>query len=117
MILPLSLNRLDRLPLHFSRWKGEMSIVIQCNEEEIMDLITVISDIKRMNIRFTFYIVKHLDVESKCSFKTKDGSLIYYKTCYVINELRNLAIETIQTTHYMLIDGDAIISCISSFNF
>lgn len=111
MILPLSLNRLDRLSLHFSRWKGEMSVVIQCNEEEIMDLITVISDIQRINIRFTLYIVKQSDIESKCSFKTKDGSLIFHKTCYVINELRNLAIETIQTTHYMMIDGDAIISC------
>ena len=88
-----------------------MSVVIQCNEEEIMDLITVINDIKRMNIRFTFYIVKHLNVENKCSFKTKDGSLIYYKTCYVINELRNLAIETIQTSHFIIVDGDGLISC------
>ena len=116
MILPLSLNRMDRLPLHFSRWNGNISIAVQCHEDEINSLFSIISSIKRENIRFTFYIIKKTKSEKRCSFKMKNGEYFYLYSCYVINELRNLAIETIQTSHFMIIDGDAILSCNISFN-
>lgn len=112
MILPLSLQRMDRLSLHFSRWKGEMSISIQCNEEEFETLLEIISNIHRKKIRFTFYLVKKNGDNNRCSFIKKNGKQYHLPSCYVINELRNLAIETIRTTHFMIIDGDAIISCI-----
>lgn len=113
MTLTLSPNRLDRLPLHMQRWKGPMSIAIQLNEEELQETIKIINSIHRKNIRFTFYIVKQLqDNNYHCSFVSMNGTIVYYDSCFVINELRNLAIESIQTTHFMLIDGDAIISSI-----
>ena len=114
MILALSPSRLDRLPLHLQRWKGPMSISIQLNEEELEETAMIINAINRKNIRFTFYVVKKLQNPSKnnyhCSFISMNRKVVYYDSCFVINELRNLAIETILTTHYMLIDGDAIIS-------
>ena len=112
MTLPLSLNRMDRLYLHFSWWKGPMSIAVQVNEEDLMDLIRIVNAIKRNNIRFTFYIVKEV-VESnyRCTFKSMNGTNVFYESCYVINVLRNLAIETIKTSHFMIIDGDGIVSC------
>ena len=112
MTLPLSLNRMDRLYLHLDRWKGPMSIAVQVNEEDLMDLIRIVNAIKRNNIRFTFYIVKEV-VESnyRCTFKSMNGTNVFYESCYVINVLRNLAIETIKTSHFMIIDGDGIVSC------
>ena len=112
MTLPLSLNRMDRFYLHLERWKGPMSIAVQVNEEDLVDLFRIISIIKRNNIRFTFYIVKK-PVESnyRCTFKSLNGTDVFYESCYAINVLRNLAIETIETSHFMIIDGDGIISC------
>ena len=112
MTLPLSLNRMDRLYLHLDRWKGPMSIAVQVNEEDLTDLIRIVNSIKRNNIRVTFYIVKKLNESNyRCSFKSMNGTNVYYESCYAINVLRNLAIETIKTSHFMIIDGDGIISC------
>lgn len=113
MTLTLSPNRLDRLPLHMQRWKGPMSIAIQLNEEELQETVKIINSIHRKNIRFTFYVVKQLPTNNyHCSFISMNRTTVYYDSCFVINELRNLAIESIHTTHFMLIDGDAIISSI-----
>ena len=113
MTLFLSLNRFDRLPYHLSRWKGPMSIAIQINEEELEELYNIISSIWRNNIRFTFYIVKkQSNSKPRCKFVTMNGKSILLPTCFVCNVLRNLAIETISTSHFLLIDGDGIISSI-----
>ena len=112
MTLPLSLNRMDRLYLHLDRWKGPMSIAVQVNEEDLVDLIQIVNAIRRDNIRFTFYIViKPIESNYRCIFKSLNGTDVLYESCYVINVLRNLAIETIKTSHFMIIDGDGIISC------
>ena len=104
MTLPLSLNRMDRLYLHLDRWKGPMSIAVQVNEEDFMNLIRIVNVVKRNNVRFTFYIVKK-PVESKyqCTFKSMNGTDVHYESCYAINILRNLAIETIKTSHFLII--------------
>ena len=113
MTLFLSLNRFDRLPYHLNRWKGPMSIAIQINEEELEEMIDEIVKIQRNNIRFTFYIVqKTVENEPRCSFITMNGKSIPLQNCFVYNVLRNLAIETITTSHFLLIDGDGIISSI-----
>lgn len=113
----LSPSRFDRLPLHFDRWKGPMSIAVQINEEEIENAITTISTFNRTNIRFTFYIVKNQNENPRCSFVTMKNVTVKYDTCFVINELRNLAIETIQTSHYLIVDADGIVSCNYSLYF
>ena len=113
MTLNLSPNRMDRLSLHFDRWKGPMSIAIQLTEEEFRSTMKSIELINRENIRFTFYIVKAShSKQPRCTYITKKGKTVSFETCFVINELRNLAIETIQTTHFMILDGDGILSSI-----
>ena len=73
------------------------------------DIFKYVSTITDKRIRFTFYIVKGEKSKKKCSYVSQKKT-IYFDSCFVINELRNLAIETIQTSHFMVIDGDAIIS-------
>ena len=113
LTLPLTINRMDRLPLHFNRWSGDMSIVLQVNEEEMEFLVDLLDTIKRPRIRFTFYIVQTpRKGDSRCTFQSMTNVKVQYTSCFVINVLRNLAIETIKTTHFLIVDGDGIISCI-----
>lgn len=109
LIIPLSTQRLDRLPLHLSHWNDSMSISIHLEEAELEEVAAVITRIQRPNIRFTLYILKKTDKHFKCTFFQLDKS-IAYESCYAINILRNLAIETIQTSHYLISDGDAILT-------
>lgn len=91
-----------------------MSVAIQLDEEELPQVAKLLSRMTRSNVRFTLYIVKKAKkIIPRCSFIAMNGSSVLYDRCFVINELRNLAIETIQTTHFMLIDSDSIISSIS----
>ena len=109
--MSLSTERMDRLPFHLNRWHEPMSIVIQLYEDELSSIASIITRIQRPNIRFTFYVLKNVPRGIKgCSFITMNNRKIYYESCFSYNELRDLAIETIQTTHYLMIDGDAIIT-------
>ena len=111
LVMSLSTDRVDRLPFHLNRWHEPMSIVIQLNEDELSTIASIISTINRPNIRFTLYILKNIPLrKKKCSFVTMNKKEIHYDSCFAYNELRDLAIETIHTTHYFLIDGDAIIT-------
>ena len=111
LTLHLSQSHLNRLPYHLDRWKGSVSVAIQVHEKVLNEMIQSISTITRKNIRFTFYVIKKKEDGNKhCTFKSVNNTIVYYPNCYVINELRNLAIETIQTTHYILVDGDGLLS-------
>lgn len=104
-------NRLNRLPLQFQRWKGPMSLAIQLDEEELPTVARILSKINRTNIRYTLYITKNIGKNiPRCTFIAMNGTSLFYNRCFVINELRNLTIESIQTTHFMIIDSDGIIS-------
>ena len=86
-----------------------MSIAIQLEEDELEEVAATITRIQHPNIRFTLYVIRKTNNKLQCIFyqlKTK----IAYTSCYVINVLRNLAIETIQTSHYLIADGDAILT-------
>ena len=76
------------------------------NEDELPTIAQVISTINRPNIRFTLYIAKN----SSCNYVAESRKVYHFDHCFVINELRDLAIETIETTHFMVIDGDGILS-------
>lgn len=113
VVLSLSTERLNRLPFQLDRWKGPMSLIIQCNEDEIRTVTSIISTVRRSNIRFTLYILKDVPKgQKKCSFVTLNTTVINYDSCFAYNVLRDLAIESIQTTHYLILDGDAILSSI-----
>ena len=88
-----------------------MSLAIQLDEEELPRVARILSKINRTNIRYTLYITKNIGKNiPRCTFIAMNGTSLFYNRCFVINELRNLAIESIQTTHFMLIDSDGIIS-------
>lgn len=107
----LSTHRLDRLQFHLDRWHEPLSIVIQMGEDDISTVATVVSNITRPNIRFTFYILKNIEKgQARCSYVRKSGEIVLTDSCFPINVLRDLGIETIQTTHYFILDGDAVIS-------
>ena len=95
-----------------------MSISIQLKEEEFEETVKIVNAIHRKNIRITFYIIKEKPKSNyHCKFISKKGIKIRYTTCFVFNELRDLAIESIQTTHFLLTDGDSIISGNNHFIF
>ena len=103
---------MDRFPLHLKRWKGPMSIAIQLEEDELEQMASTLLSLSRRDIRFTLYIVKKITLSFKCTFQTMKNKTERLQSCFVINELRNLAIETIRTTHYLLVDGDGLVSSI-----
>ena len=101
---------MDRFPLHLKRWKGPMSIAIQLEEDELEQMASTLLSLSRRDIRFTLYIVKKRTLSIKCTIQTMKNKTERLQSCFVINELRNLAIETIRTTHYLLVDGDGLVS-------
>lgn len=109
--MTLSTDRLNRLPFHLERWHEPMSIVIILNENELLKVSNTITKINRSNIRLTLYIIKNLtNNQNKCIYYKQNNKMVFSTYCYPYNELRDLAIETIQTSHYLLLDGDAIIT-------
>lgn len=108
--IPLSANRLDRLPLHFDRWNGDMSIAIQLTEAELEEVARVLTSFQRRYVRYTLYVIKETYQSNGCSFVSFARETVEYDSCFVVNELRNLAIETIQTSHFLITDGDGILS-------
>ena len=109
LIVHFSTDRLDRLHFHLARWKGPMSLIIQLREEELSQVIDIIMTSRRKNIRWSFLIIPTSD---QCFYVNRSGEKKYHNSCYDINIMRNIAIESIQTTHFLMLDGDAIVTCI-----
>ena len=84
-------------------------------ENEILFVYKFISSVNRTNLRFSFYIVKDNGISTGCEYINQQSKIIRLEKCFVINELRNLAIETIETTNFLVVDGDGILS--SNHNF
>ena len=124
ILLLMLLWRLLLLPIdwtdflfNFKDGKDLWVLLFNSMKRELPKVARILSKINRTNIRYTFYITKNIGKDiPRCTFIAMNGTSLLYNRCFVINELRNLAIESIQTTHYMIIDSDGIISSrISSF--
>ena len=111
MALMLTANRMNRFPFHIERWEKNISVAIETSEEELPSLVKTIALVKRDNIRYTFQVIKK--TKEGCRFFYNNRTIIY-DSCFDINLLRDLAIETVTTTHFLIVDGDAIISRMSS---
>lgn len=110
-MLALSANRMNRLPLHLERWNESMSIALFLEESELPTISRIITNTKRTNIRFTLYIIKEIpNTNNRCSFVLQNKQRMMYPMCFPTNVLRDLAIETIRTTHYLILDGDSLIT-------
>ena len=103
---------MDRIPYLIKRWKRDISIAVFLEEKDISQLesaITKFTSLKR--IVFSFYIRKAI-TPSNTPYYRKDKTNVKYfdNGLYPMNIMRDMAIETVETTHYLLLDIDTFIS-------
>ena len=115
-----SLNRLNRLPHHINRFKGPKIFIIYAFEFELQSIQQQISTFTDSSITFIFYVLPYqkttlrsTTTSSSYTFVSSTNPLkILTKRVpfYPINFLRDIAIEAVQTTHYVFLDCDILIS-------
>ena len=117
--LPYSLNRLNRLPYHIQRFKGPKIFIIYAHEEELPSIQQHVSSFTDSSITFIFYVLPNSLSQSTAEtlvnytfVKSIHPSEIHKNRSpfYPINLLRDIAIESVQTTHYVFLDCDILIS-------
>ncbi|KAK8832486.1 hypothetical protein WA577_002959 [Blastocystis sp. JDR] len=110
--LQLSMDRVTRLPYIFERWKGAVSIGIMIKESEIEEAAKMIQRfMKKSKLVFTIYIQKTITESNTPYYSYPDGKKQYFPNgMYPVNIMRDLSIESITTTHYMLTDVDVFLS-------
>lgn len=105
------LNRIDRLPFILPRWRGKISIAIYLEESELHILEENLSELAyRRNIVYTFYIRKEQPSVLPSFLTFQNTTLLYPNGLYPMNILRDLSIEAITTSHYVLLDIDILMS-------
>ena len=106
------MDRVTRLPYIFERWKGAVSIGIMIKESEIEEAAKMIQRfMKKSMLVFTIYIQKTITESNTPYYSYPDGKKQYYPNgTYPVNIMRDLSIESITTTHYMLTDVDVFLS-------
>ena len=91
------------------RWKGRISIGVFIQESEINDFADIVEEyIPTKRIIYTVYVRKRDEVayyQPMMSAKRE-----FPEGIYPMNILRDLSIESIHSTHYLLIDIDIFIS-------
>ena len=96
------------------RWNGPISICIVLPESQVKELDEKLSPFMSRGIVFTFYIAKEYPDHLFHGYYIRDvekGILYNYTTMiYPVNFARDLAQESITTTHYLFIDGDFLVS-------
>ncbi|KNB43828.1 glycosyltransferase-like protein [Blastocystis sp. subtype 4] len=116
-----SVGRLHYLKDLLERWSGPLSLAIFAKWSEFSIIEDMMVDIKRSNIRIVLYIVddRHpIQPNDNCiyhDYNTTEGvSLVcdrFNASIYPINTLRNLAINFIDTSHFLNLDMDLWPSC------
>ena len=108
LITVITLDRQNRLPYLLKRWKHEIVLAIAVKESELAQVGTLINaynDYKQ--IAFVIYVIRELNTYFKSIFYDDSGPIYSNKTIFPINLLRDLSIESIDTTHYFICDIDA----------
>ena len=89
------------------RWRGPISTVLFIEEDQLRDVAAFILQQKRTNIMYSLYI-RH-SFSSNIPYVTRKGKRVYYVNgIYPTNTLRNIGIESILTSHYLLLNIDTI---------
>lgn len=106
------LNRFDRLPFMLDRWRGMVSIGVFITEKEIDTLSHLLFRfISKPRIVYAIYVQKDITKENTPFYTYPNGTVLYYpQGMYPLNVLRDLSIESISTTHFLLIDADVFLS-------
>lgn len=108
LVLPLtsSLDRVDRFPYLLKRWNGPISTVFFIHENETANLAHFIMTQTREGIDYTVYVIK--STRSAPFIRWKGTVKKYPFSIYPVNTLRDLGIESIKTSHYLLLDIDVL---------
>lgn len=108
------MDRLDRIPYILNRWNGSISLGVYLKEGEMNNIDQVLSPYLSSHILWTFYVVKEYPHRMVHSTYVKNDDpeevLRFDYHIFPINLIRDLAIESIHTTHFLFIDIDFFIS-------
>ena len=110
LVTQISLSRIDRLPYHLARWKELKVILIMVTRSNLQEAWTKLAAFKEPSLRFILYVV---DPQFTPYFiKNTDPWTVLQRTrpFYSLNLFRDIAIESITTTHFLMIDGDVFVS-------
>ena len=89
------------------RWRGPISTVLFIEEDQLRDVAVFILQQKRYNVIYSLYI-RHTS-SSNIPYVARKGKRVYYVNgIYPTNTLRNIGIENILTSHYLLLNIDTI---------
>lgn len=99
------LDRVDRFPYLLSRWKGPISTVLFIKENEVEKLAEFVVKQERSGIDYSVYVIKN----TARPFIRWNGRIKEYPySIYPFNILRDIGIDSIRTTHYLLLDIDVL---------
>ena len=106
------LTRFDRLPYMFSRWNDSISIGVFATEDEVKDVAFDILTYKTdRSVVYTIYVQKRITNANTPYYLNRDGVRYEYQEgLYPVNLLRDLSIESVTTSHFMVIDADVFLS-------
>ena len=103
---------MNRVPYHIARWKDLKVIVVMVKRNELKEAWNRLSVFKDPSLRFILYIV---DLRSTPYFiKSANPREVQKRQqpFYSLNLYRDIGIESITTTHFLIIDGDVFVSSV-----
>ncbi|KAM7453926.1 hypothetical protein BLSTO_05322 [Blastocystis sp. subtype 1] len=103
----LTYDKRQILPILMKRWRGPISTVLFIEEDQLRDVAVFILQQKRFNVIYSLY-TRHTS-SSSIPYVARKGKRVYYVNgIYPTNTLRNIGIESILTSHYLLLNIDTI---------
>ena len=106
------IDRINRIPYLLERWKGRIVLSFFMTENDILKIDQLLQPYLNSRIDFVFYVVKYLDINGNYGYYIdgKGEKVLFNEPIFPLNLMRDLSIESIKTTHYLLIDIDFFIS-------
>ena len=103
---------MNRLPFLLSRWKGVISLGVFLDESELPRLHSALNAFTTQHrVIFSFYVRKRITPSSIPVFFTANKKNIYFPSgIFPMNILRDMSIESIDTSHYVAVDVDVFFS-------
>ena len=99
------LDRVDRFPYLLRRWRGPLSTVLFIKENEVGKRAEFVVKQERSGIDYSVYVIK----DSIRPFIRWNGMIKeYLYSIYPFNTLRDIGIDSVRTTHYLLLDIDVL---------
>lgn len=93
------------------RWTGPMSLCLFLKESQIDTIDQALSPYVTNQITWTFYVVKAIKSSVYATYVgNMDKAISFKEPIFPINLVRDLAIESIDTTHFLFADIDYLVS-------